>query len=72
MKKRANVTASALLETVLRTGGVQIGVASLLQDAFRKKLNVLKDGDLARLISTNEEFAKFMRTYLSGRPVWFD
>jgi tRNA nucleotidyltransferase (CCA-adding enzyme) len=71
-KKRVNVTASALLEAALRTGGVQIGVASLLQDAFRKKLNVLKDGDLARLISANEEFAKFMRTYLSGRPVWFD
>lgn len=71
-KQRTIVTASVLLKTALRFGGAKIGVASLLQPAFKKKLVVLKDAELVRLISSNPQFAKFMRTYLSGRPVWLN
>jgi tRNA nucleotidyltransferase (CCA-adding enzyme) len=71
-KQRTTGTASALLKTALRSGGAKIGVASLFQPAFKKRLVILKDAELARLISSNRQFAKFMKTYLAGRPVWLN
>lgn len=69
-KKRINVSVTALLKAELSNGGSGIGVASLPQRAFRRNLVVLKDAELAGLVAGNLEFAKFMRTYLAGRPIW--
>ncbi len=69
-KKRVDVSSRSLLSSALRHGGTGVGVASLLAGAFKKNVRILEQEEIGRLISTNNEFAKFMRTYLSGRPPW--
>lgn len=70
-KRRSVVSANALLKSALRSGGKDIGVASLLAKSFRKRLLILENERIGRLIVSNAEFAKAMRTYLSGRLAWF-
>jgi tRNA nucleotidyltransferase (CCA-adding enzyme) len=70
-KRRSVVSANALLKSALRSGGKDIGVASLLAESFRKRLQILEDERIGRLIVSNTEFAKAMRTYLSGGHAWF-
>jgi tRNA nucleotidyltransferase (CCA-adding enzyme) len=69
-KKRTTVSARPLLASTLRSGGADVGVASLPARSFKKKVRILENDAIGQLISTNDEFAKFMRTYLSGRPIW--
>lgn len=69
-KKRAEVSARSLLASGLSSGGTDVGAASLLAQSFRKGVRILQDEAIGRLITRNDEFAKFMRTYLSGRPIW--
>jgi tRNA nucleotidyltransferase (CCA-adding enzyme) len=70
-KRRSVVSANALLKTTLRLGGKNVGVASLLAASFRKRLQILENERIGRLVGSNTEFARAMRTYLSGRPAWF-
>jgi len=69
-KRRTVASAQTLLTSTLRTGGANVGVASLMIPAFKKKARVLEGNDIGRLLSTNHEFAKFMRVFLAGRPAW--
>jgi len=69
-KRREDVSARNLLAAALRSGGGDVGVASLPARSFRKKVLILENEAIGKLVSTNEEFAKAMRTYLSGRPTW--
>jgi hypothetical protein len=71
-RKRENTSAIPLLTSSLKSGGREIGVASLLAESFRKRILILQNESIARLLSKNEEFAKAMRSFLSGRPVWLD
>jgi tRNA nucleotidyltransferase (CCA-adding enzyme) len=70
-KRRSVVSANALLKSFLRSGGEDVGVASLVAESFRERLQILEDERIGRLIASNVEFARAMRTYLSGRPAWF-
>jgi tRNA nucleotidyltransferase (CCA-adding enzyme) len=69
-KRREVVSARDLLASALRSGGGDVGVASMPARSFRKKVLILENAAIGKLVSTNEEFAKAMRTYLSGRPAW--
>ena len=69
-KKRTVASARTLLTSTLHTGGANVGVASLIIPAFKKKARILEGDDIGRLISTNHEFAKFMKAFLDGRPAW--
>jgi tRNA nucleotidyltransferase (CCA-adding enzyme) len=69
-KKRPTVSARQLLLLGIRSGGKEIGVAPLLARSFRRSALVLTNDEIGQLISNNLEFARFMRTYLSGRPAW--
>jgi tRNA nucleotidyltransferase (CCA-adding enzyme) len=69
-KMRTNTSAVKLLATTLRSGGTNVGVAALFAKSFKEDLRMLEDQAISSLISSNDEFAKFMRSYLSGRPVW--
>jgi tRNA nucleotidyltransferase (CCA-adding enzyme) len=69
-KRRSVVSANALLKSALRSGGKDVGVASLLAESLKKKMEILENEKIARLVVSNREFAKAMRTYLSGRPTW--
>ena len=71
-RKRENTSAISFLTSSLKFGGREIGVAALLAESFRKKILILKNDSIGRLLSKNEEFAKAMRRFLSGRPVWLD
>jgi tRNA nucleotidyltransferase (CCA-adding enzyme) len=70
--ERPEISAKALLKSVLRSGGEKIGVASLLANSFRKRVRILENEEVAELVKQNTALAKAMRTYLSGRPAWFD
>jgi tRNA nucleotidyltransferase (CCA-adding enzyme) len=69
-KRRAIVSARVLLESILRSGGATVGVAPLIVQAFKRNAKILEGDELAPLLATNHEFAKFMRTFLAGRPAW--
>ncbi len=69
-RKRPILSARRLLTSALKNGGSDVGVASLLSQSFERKVRILQNDQVALLISANEEFARFMRRYLSGRPTW--
>ena len=70
--RRPQTSAIQLLNSKLRSGGRQVGVASLLAKSLKKRLLISQNDQIASLISRNIEFAKYMHTYLAGRPVWYD
>jgi tRNA nucleotidyltransferase (CCA-adding enzyme) len=69
-KRRAVVSARALLTSTLRSGGTNVGVAPLMVQAFKGNARVLEGPEVRRLLSSNRAFAKYMRTFLAGRPTW--
>jgi tRNA nucleotidyltransferase (CCA-adding enzyme) len=69
-KKRAIESAHALLTSILRSGGSNVGVAPLLVQVFKKKAEILEGNEVGPLLSRNQEFAKFMRVFVAGRPTW--
>ena len=69
-KKRKILSAHTLLKAAISSGGVDVGVARLLAQSFKKNLQILENDQIVTLVSSNSEFAKAMRTYLSGRPAW--
>jgi tRNA nucleotidyltransferase (CCA-adding enzyme) len=71
-KRRAFPSAIELLKTALRSGGCDIGVASEPARCFRRRVQILRNESLGRLLSRNQEFAKAMNTFLSGRPTWLE
>ena len=71
-KRRAFPSAIELLKTALRSGGCDIGVASEPASCFRRRVQILRNEFLGRLLSRNQEFAKAMNTFLSGRPPWLE
>jgi tRNA nucleotidyltransferase (CCA-adding enzyme) len=70
LKRRPIVSARALLIATLRLGGKDIGIAALPAKSLRKQVRLLEGDQIGRLVASNREFAKVMRTYLSGRPAW--
>lgn len=69
-KRRTNVSARRLLRSTLKSGGANVGVASLFVQSFKKFSQILENNEIGPLISANKDFAKFMRAYLLGRPTW--
>ncbi len=69
-KRRTLVSARALLKSALRSGGMNVGVAKLLAQSFKKNLRILENDQIGALVASNTEFAKMMKIYVSGRPVW--
>ena len=69
-KKRTNVSAHDLLVSALRSGGTDVGVAPLFTCEFKKNVRIIENDQISPFLSMNKEFAKFMRSYLSGRPPW--
>ncbi len=69
-KRREVVSARKLLASALKSGGADVGVASLPARSFRKTVLILENEEIGNLVARNEDFAKAMRTYLSGRPAW--
>lgn len=71
-RKRDTTSALRLLSISLKSGGKEIGVASLLAENFKRRINILAGETIGRLVSENDDFAKITRTYLTGRPAWLE
>jgi tRNA nucleotidyltransferase (CCA-adding enzyme) len=69
-KKRTVVSAHALLAPVLGSGGSNVGIAPLVIRTARKSAKILEEDKIEALLSVNREFARFLRVFLAGRPVW--
>ncbi len=59
-----------LLREKLQDGGRNIGVAELMSQAFREKLRVLVNSEVAEVYRGNSDFAEFLTDFLSGKPFW--
>jgi tRNA nucleotidyltransferase (CCA-adding enzyme) len=59
-----------LLRANLREGGRDIGVAELMAQAFRDKLEVLVNSEVLEVYRGNRAFAEFLTVFLSGKPFW--
>jgi len=70
--KRRQFDARTLLYETLRDGGRKAGVAELVSQTVKKTLEVFADEQIARLYSTDIEFAKFFTEYLKSKPKWLD
>ena len=62
----------ALLREKLQDGGRSTGVADLMAQAFREKLSVLVNSEVAEVYKQNEAFAEFLTSFLSGKPFWLE
>jgi len=69
-KKRHVVSARAILTSIVRRGGRNVGVAPLMVQAFKRNARVLEGDEIESLLSANHDFARFMRSFLAGRPAW--
>ena len=71
-KKREYPSARGLLRIALRSGGSDIGVASELARHFKRRVIILRNESVGKLLARNQEFAKAMTIFLSGRPAWLE
>ncbi len=61
-----------LFKEKLVEGGRNFGVAELISQAFRKKLDVLVSSEVIDVYRSNGKFAEFLSAFLSGKPFWLD
>jgi len=59
-----------LLREKLEDGGRSIGIAELMAQAFREKLEILVNSEVRMAYGSNREFAIFLTDFLSGKPFW--
>ena len=58
------------LREKLADGGRSVGVAELMSQGFRAKLEVLVDSEVRKVYRANRDFAEFLTGFLSGEPFW--
>jgi len=70
--KRRHTDVVKLLAEKLKRGGRGVGVADLISKALTDTIGILVNGEIAKLYSSNAEFAKFLTEYLKGKPRWLN
>ena len=70
--QRKITDAVALLTDNLKDGGGNIGVAELMSQAFKQKLEVLINSEVLEVYISNIAFAEFLTEFLSGKPFWLE
>lgn len=60
----------ALLSEKLGDGGKRAGVADLIVESIRRRLNILVNSQAAELYSENPDFSVFLTEFLLGKPFW--
>jgi tRNA nucleotidyltransferase (CCA-adding enzyme) len=68
--QRRVTDAAELFREKLEDGGKNIGAAELMSKAFRSKLEVLVNSEIAPFYKGNSGFAEFLTGFLSGSPFW--
>jgi tRNA nucleotidyltransferase (CCA-adding enzyme) len=69
-KRRRHRNARFLLEHTLRGGGVGVGIPRRLSLKFARGFQVLLDDEISAHLS--RDFARFMNSFLRGRPDWLE
>lgn len=71
--RRSQTSLVNLLKDALSTGGREVGVASRLAEACkRKRFKILKGVEILSLYRENSGFQVFLTSFLLGRPPWLD
>ncbi len=69
---RKTTNAASLLTDMLMNGGKNAGVAELIAKSIQKNLKVLVNGQITKVYAENDDFAKFLTDFLSGKPFWLN
>ncbi len=67
---RENRSAVAFLRSRIRDGGRDVGVASKIASVLKRRYRVLADQALVSFYGKNADAARFMTSFLKGRPAW--
>jgi tRNA nucleotidyltransferase (CCA-adding enzyme) len=70
--RRSFTDFSALLRDKLRDGGRNLGVAELMAQAFKEKLEVMAGSEVIETYKENQDFAGFLSGFLYGKPIWLE
>ena len=61
-----------LLEEKLKDGGRNSGVAEQISKTLRKRFEIFVNDGIIDVYKKNNEFAKFLTEFLSGKPKWLE
>ena len=67
---RENTSAVAFLRSRIRDGGRRVGVASKIAPVLKRQHRVLADQALISFYRKNTDAARFITSFLKGRPTW--
>ena len=70
--RRKVTDAVEFLKEKLKDGGRNVGVAELISQAFREKIEVLVNSEVVEVYQRNGEFAEFLTDFLSGKSFWLE
>jgi tRNA nucleotidyltransferase (CCA-adding enzyme) len=70
--RRKYTDAVALLNERLRDGGRNAGVAEQISQVLCKGFRIFVDNEIVDIYKRNNEFAKFLTEFLSGKPKWLE
>jgi len=68
-KRRPNPDAERLLKSIIGPETSKIGVAPLFSSNLKSRTRIINQRTITPLLS-EKEFSRFMRIFLSGRPIW--
>ncbi len=68
-KRRPNPDAERLLKSIIGPEASKIGVAPLFSNNLKSRTRIINQRTITPLLS-EKEFSRFMRIFLSGRPIW--
>jgi tRNA nucleotidyltransferase (CCA-adding enzyme) len=69
-RRRKYVDIVELLLEKLKNSGNNLGIASLVLDAFSSSINVWVNGEIRKFYLLNHDFAVFLTEFLAGKPRW--
>jgi len=70
--KRKYTDAVKLLKEKLKDGGKNAGIAEHISQRLYEEFKILVNSEILDLYQKNNEFAKFLTEFLSGKPKWLE
>jgi tRNA nucleotidyltransferase (CCA-adding enzyme) len=69
-RRRKYVDLVELLQEKLKNSGNNLGIASLVLDAFSSSFDIWVNGEIRKFYLHNHDFAVFLTEFLAGKPRW--
>ncbi len=67
---RRFTVAKALLETKLKDGGSEVGIAEFVSHSLKNSMQIFVNEEILPIYTENSEFASFLTDYIRGKPKW--